>query len=304
LTGGGSTSKYPPGTTISVDRIHPHRRTNATTCPGTRGIRSLGPLRSRTNTWLGRWARPATMRARLTVWRPSTASWQVHGVSGPVLRGLRGDVPVTADFDGDGTPDLATWTPAAGRWSIRFSATREIRRAVLGSRGHLPVPADLDGDGRAELMTWDPATGRWHRPGRAPLTLGRAGDVPVPGDYTGDGRADLAVWRPATGGWLIRGGRSVTHGESDHVPVPADYDGDGDLDPATWEPDTRQFHVRGRPSRTFGAIGGVAVPGQYDGDAAAELAVWRPVAGRGRWWVEDVGMLSIGTQGDQPIPVS
>ena len=41
LTGGGSTSRYPPDTTITVPRVFPHRQTNPTECPGNRGMDAL-----------------------------------------------------------------------------------------------------------------------------------------------------------------------------------------------------------------------------------------------------------------------
>jgi hypothetical protein len=303
LTGGGYTSRYPPGTTITAYRIHGHRRTNATTCPGARGVAALGPLRRRVAVLLGPWMRTNVRRTRLTVWRPSISTWYVRGISGPVLRGANGDVPVAADFDGDGTADLTTWTPVTGTWTIRSSASRRTGRVVLGGAGQQPVPADTDGDGRVEPMTFEPLTGLWRRRGVAAVRLGTlAGDVPVPADYSGDGRADLAIWRPSTGTWHIRGIADVTLGESWHVPVPADYDGDGDADPATWAPDSARFHVRGRPPVEFGQVGDVPLPGQYDGDAPADLAVWGIVGGRGRWLVHGFGTLFSGTHGDQPIP--
>jgi hypothetical protein len=305
LTGGGSTSRYPPGTTITAYRIHGHRRTNATTCPGARGVAALGPLRRRVATLLGPWMRTDRRRTRLTVWRSSDSSWYARGIRGALLRGANGDVPVAADFDGDGTTDLTTWNPATGTWTIRYSAGRRTGRIVLGGAGQRPVPADTNGDGRAEPMTFEPLTGLWRRPGVAAVRLGtRAGDVPVPADYSGDGRADLAIWRPSTGTWHIRGMAGVTLGDAWHLPVPADYDGDGDADPATWSPSTARFHLAGRPPIAFGQVGDVPLPGQYDGDAPAELAVWGIVGGRGRWLVQGFGALVSGTHGDQPIPAS
>lgn len=305
LTGGGFGSRFRPGTTISVFRIHGHRRTNATTCPGAQGMAALGPLRRRTAALLGVWTDPARLRARLTVWRPDTASWYVRGVAAPVLRGAVGDLPVPADYDGDGTSDLATWRPRTGGWTIWYSSTRRTGTLVLGQRRHRPVPADTNGDGRAEPWTYDPVSGRWHNTGTVAPRWGLPGDVPVPGDYTGDGRADLAVWRPGEGGWLVRGaGRIANLGVPGETPVPADFDGDGALEPATWSKARGRLRVDSGEPKTLGRRGAVAVPGQYDGDAPAEVAVWDVSAGRGRWRIDDIGTYLIGTDGDQPIPAS
>ena len=61
-------------------------------------------------------------RADLAVYRPSTAEWRVrystHGFAGAldppslsVFWGAGGDVPMSADFDGDGRSDIVVYRP-------------------------------------------------------------------------------------------------------------------------------------------------------------------------------------------------
>jgi len=38
-------------------------------------------------------------------------------------QGVSGDVPVAADYDGDGKIDLALYTPTTGTWSVLLSGT-------------------------------------------------------------------------------------------------------------------------------------------------------------------------------------
>ena len=79
--------------------------------------------------------------------------------------GLAGDVPVPADYDGDGKSDVAVYRPSAGIWYILQSTT------------NFAVPVSY----------------QWGLPG----------DTPVPGDYDSDGKSDPAVYRPSTGTWFI-----------------------------------------------------------------------------------------------------
>jgi hypothetical protein len=323
LTGGGSTSRYAPNTTITVPRIFPHRQTNPTECPGNRGMDALSALREQAYRLMGVWAKPDTVRVRLATWRPSDARWRILGGADPALAGAPGDVPVPADYDGDGTSDTAVWSPQSGIWRIVNSGGGTGEQHTLGGPGDKPVPADYNGDGRAEPAVWRPSDGTWLFPSGTSIPYGQNGDVPVPGDYNGDGRTDLAVWRPSTGMWYVQGVGEYRLGEHFHIPVPADYDGDGAVEPASWSPVSHRWFVLGMAPTKFGQAGDIPVPGQYDGDGRADFAVWRPPAGgapgtrapgtgaqptpatagnvEGKWLINQVGSFSFGQPGDVPV---
>ena len=131
-----------------------------------------------------------------------------------------------ADFDGDGTSDLAVWRPTTGQWFVIDSGTNTFHVSTFGVAGDIPVDGDFDGDSRADLAVFRPATGHWFRlnsEGFQDDQFGQAGDVPTPGDYDSDGKTDLSVFRPATGENFRRTSRGQftvsTFGANGDVPI-------------------------------------------------------------------------------------
>ena len=114
----------------------------------------------------------------------------------------------SADFDGDGTPDLAVFRPSSGQWFIFNSGSNTFSTTQFGMNGDIPVDADFDGDRRNDIAVFRPSTGTWfslrssNRQFSA-VQFGLAEDRPVPGDYDKDGRSDIAVWRPSIGNYFI-----------------------------------------------------------------------------------------------------
>jgi len=244
----------------------------------------------------GATAPPVRRGAQPAVWSPATGVWTSESGT-PVPFGMRGDVPVAADWTGDGRTDIAVWRPSTGVWWIRGGPT--IR---YGQAGDIPVAADWTGDGKADLAVWRPSTGTFYVRFLTPVRWGEPGDVPVAADWTGDGRADAAVWRSGT--WYVRGRSPVLYGQAGDVPLPGDHTGDGRADPAVWRPGgpgVATWYVLGEAPFRYGTYGDVPVVADWSGDRTVDIALWRP--SNGQWWVHGYGPTALGHSADVATPL-
>ncbi|HMV51724.1 MAG TPA: VCBS repeat-containing protein, partial [Blastocatellia bacterium] len=58
-----------------------------------------------------------------------------------VTLGAASDVPVPADYDGDGKADAAIWQAATGSWQIQRSSDGKLMTRTHGQSGDAPIQA-------------------------------------------------------------------------------------------------------------------------------------------------------------------
>lgn len=118
--------------------------------------------------------------------------------------GVPGDVPVTGDWNGDGTHTIGVFRD--GVWSLDADGNGKWddandQKIRFGQRGDRPVVGDFNGDGIDELGVY--RDGHWYIDSNRnqrlddqdlSLQLGGPGDLPVAGDFNGDGRDEIGIY--------------------------------------------------------------------------------------------------------------
>ncbi len=191
-------------------------------------------------------------------------------------------LPVPADYDADGTTDIAVYDYNSQNWQIALSkmgfdlakALNNINRygfnIVWGDKGDLPIKGDYNGDGYADLILYHEAENDldnsvWKIKLLGPDTggtrektksFGKKGDLPIIADFDCDGKDDLAVFRPSEAAWYFifkdESQKKInwTLGYEDRAgkdvsSFVGDFDGDGCADLGLFEPNAKlhQWHV-------------------------------------------------------------
>jgi hypothetical protein len=176
--------------------------------------------------------------------------------------GLGSDYILPADYDGDGSDDIAIWRPQTGMtgfW-ILSSKTGTASFSQFGQAGDDPaVIADYTNDGADDMAIYRSSSTQgyfWILPSSGPYKNQKVAvpwgvdrdpindrDTALLGDYNGDGYADFTIYRVEGGQyrvWTLFGSADLLNksfrtevfgsATAQDLFVPGDYDGDGTTD--------------------------------------------------------------------------
>ncbi|QQS40675.1 MAG: VCBS repeat-containing protein [Acidobacteriota bacterium] len=252
----------------------------------------------------------------------STSQWWILNSSNlgtfAAAFGQPDDVPVPADYTGDGRTDIAFFRPSTSEWFVLRSEDQSFFSFPFGAAGDRPAPGDFDGDGIADPAVFRPSIGTWFifrssDQQTASVPFGVAEDLPTVADFDGDGSDDIAVFRPSVSQWWqfrsTAGIIAYQFGETGDQTAVADFTGDGAADVAFFRPSNATWYVlRSEDSSFFafpwGATGDVPAPGDYDGDGQADPAVFR--GSDLTWYIfgstSGFEAVQFGATGDEPTP--
>jgi len=201
--------------------------------PGPRGT-AIGAYRPDTSEFFGRDS------------RPGFSDDQYRGFR--FTYGLRGDVPVVGDWDGNGSQTVGvfrrgvwsltnTLAPGGGWLANTLGNPHGAFAVRYGGPGDRPLVGDWDRDGTQTVGVQRGNRFQLSDSNLSPATTydfayGVAGDVAVVGDWDGDGRDTIGVYR--SGEWHLRNSNTtgvadvaVAYGAPDAAPVVGDWDSDG-----------------------------------------------------------------------------
>jgi hypothetical protein len=161
--------------------------------------------------------------------------------------GMSTDVPVTGDWNGDGTAQFGAYRN--GVWYLDSNGngvwddSADARISFGGSLTDIPVAGDWNGNGITQVGVFRNGTwyldadgdGAWNAGIDTLTTFGMAGDIPVAGDWNGDGTTQIGVYRDGTwyldingnGSWETGTDLATSFGLPTDLPVAGDWNGDG-----------------------------------------------------------------------------
>jgi hypothetical protein len=239
VTAGAGSSKYSPGSNVTIHTISGHRDVGSTSCPGNQLYNILPQLRPDVaSAALGSSWRPAIVRRGVWYLRntqTSGAATTVYAYGDP------GDVPLYCDWDGNGSRTPGVFR--RGLFYLRNDNSPGVAHTVVGfgDPTDVPVCGDWDGNGTDTVgvkrgFSWYLRNSNTTGVHDVFFLYGDNGDRPVAGDWDGNGTDTVGVIRGTS--WFLADNNvapvalfSFGYGDPGDVPLVGDWDGNGTVTP-------------------------------------------------------------------------
>jgi hypothetical protein len=184
---------------------------------------------------------------RTGVFRPSDHTFYLKNNSGtyPVIFGAATEVPVTGDWNGDGTWDIGVFNPANRTFLLQTGTA--AKGIIFGQVPDLPVAGDWDGDGIWEVGVFNRSTHQFLLKNEPPVSFGSEPDIPISGDWNGDGIWDVGVFNKSTHRFLLKNGTGTTtvnFGLATDLPVSGDWNADTLYEIGVYRPSNQTFYLK------------------------------------------------------------
>jgi PKD repeat protein len=223
----------------------------------------------------------SSSRDKIGVFRPSThlfyedyngnGAWNGAVTDRSYNFGITGDIPITGDWNHDGTTDIGVFRPSTHLFYLDYNGNGVWNGAVtdrsrnFGITGDIPINGDWNNDGTTDIGVFRPSThlfyldyngnGVWNGAVTdRSRNFGITGDIPITGDWNTDGTTDIGVFRPSThlfyldynGNGVWNGAvtdRSYNFGITGDIPISGDWNTDGTTDIGVFRPATHLFYL-------------------------------------------------------------
>jgi len=141
--------------------------------------------------------------------------WNGASVDRQYNFGISGDIPVSGDWNNDGTFEIGVFRPSTHLFYLDYNGNGAWNGASVdrqynfGITGDIPVSGDWNNDKKSKIGVFRPSThlfyldyngnGAWN--GGAvdrSFNFGITGDIPLSADWNDDGKSDIGVFRNST----------------------------------------------------------------------------------------------------------
>jgi len=210
--------------------------------------------------------------------------------------GGAGNVPVSGDWDGNGTSTVGFYNPATSTFFLKNTNSPGNADIIFsfgaGGAGYVPISGDWDGDGKDSIGLYQPATGVFflkntNAAGGADVAFNfgpaGAGLTAIAGDWDGNGTDTVGLYNPATGAFFLKNANTPGGADTSFVygaggavkAIAGDWDANGVDTIGLFDASNGGYYLRNSNSAgaadlaySFGAGGANQIPivGDWDYD--------------------------------------